>query len=60
VDAQLSEAGPWISGSPSSGKVIFVWNAKADGLRDELVRDAKLQERWSKENPGDSDFSWKF
>jgi WD40 repeat protein len=48
--------GPWISGSASSGKLIFVWNARADGLRDELARDAKLQERWSRENPGDSDF----
>jgi WD40 repeat protein len=47
--------GPWISGSVSSGKMIFVWNARADGLRDELGRDAKLQERWSKENPGDTD-----
>jgi WD40 repeat protein len=48
--------GPWIFGSASSGKMIFLWNAKADGLRDELAQDAKLQERWSKENPGDTDF----
>jgi WD40 repeat protein len=48
--------GPWISGSASSGKLIFVWNAKADGLRDELAQDAKLQERWGKENPADTDF----
>ncbi len=48
--------GPWVSGSVSSGKVILAWNAKADGLRDELAHDAKLQERWSKENPGDTDF----
>jgi WD40 repeat protein len=48
--------GPWISGSASSGKLIFVWNAKADGLREELARDATLQECWNKENPGDSDF----
>jgi WD40 repeat protein len=48
--------GPWISGSASSGKLIFVWNAKADGLRDELAQNAKLQERWSKENPSDTDF----
>jgi WD40 repeat protein len=47
--------GPWISGSVSSGKVVLVWNAKADGLRDELAHDTKLQERWSKENPGDTD-----
>jgi hypothetical protein len=48
--------GPWVSGSASSGKVILVWNAKADGLREELARDAKLQERWNKENPGDTDY----
>ncbi len=48
--------GPWISGSASSGKLILVWNAKADGLRDELAQNAKLQEGWSKENPGDTDF----
>jgi WD40 repeat protein len=48
--------GPWVSGSASSGKVVLVWNAKADGLRDELARDAKLQERWNKENPGEADY----
>jgi hypothetical protein len=48
--------GPWVSGSPSSGKLILLWNAKADGLREELARDAKLQERWNKENPGDTDY----
>jgi WD40 repeat protein len=48
--------GPWISGSPSSGKLIFVWNAKADGLRDELAQNTKLKEGWSKESPGDTDF----
>jgi WD40 repeat protein len=48
--------GPWISGSPSSGKMILLWNAKADGLRVELARDANLQARWSKENPGDTDY----
>jgi WD40 repeat protein len=48
--------GPWISGSPTSGKMILLWNAKADGLRDELARDSNLQARWSKENPGDTDY----
>jgi WD40 repeat protein len=48
--------GPEVAGSPSSGKMILVWNAKADGLRDELARDAKLQALWSKENPGDADY----
>jgi WD40 repeat protein len=47
---------PWVSGSASSGKLIFLWNAKADGLRDELARDAKLQALWTRENPGDADY----
>ena len=47
---------PWVYGSSSIGKIIFFWNAKADGLRDELTRDAKLQALWTKENPGDSDY----
>jgi len=48
--------GPLISGSTSGGRLIFVWNARADGLRDELGKDARLQERWTRENPGDTDF----
>ena len=47
---------PWITGSASSGKMIFVWNAKADGLRDELAHDAKLEALWTKENPADTDY----
>lgn len=48
--------GPRISGSPSAGKIIFVWNARADGLREELARDGKIQASWNKQNPGDTDF----
>jgi hypothetical protein len=48
--------GPWISGAPLSGKLILSWNAKADGLREELARESKLQDRWNKENPGDTDY----
>ena len=48
--------GPWVSGSASSGKLIFFWNAKADGLHDELARDAKLQALWAREKPGDADY----
>lgn len=47
--------GPSISGSAAGGKMIFVWNAKADGLSDELARDPALQARWNKATPGDSD-----
>lgn len=48
--------GPWVHGSASSGKLVFWWNARADGLRDELARDAKLQALWAKENLGDADY----
>lgn len=48
--------GPWVSGSPSSGKVIFGWSARADGLREELSREAKLQALWNKEHPADTDY----
>ena len=47
---------PWVSGSASSGKLIFFWSAKADGLRDELGHDAKLQALWKNENPSDADY----
>lgn len=48
--------GPWVSGSASNGKIIFVWNARADGLREDLSQDAKLQSLWNTENPGDTDY----
>jgi WD40 repeat protein len=48
--------GPWIAGSPSSGKLILAWNAKSDGLRDELARDFKLQDRLDKAKPGETDY----
>jgi len=48
--------GPWVSGSVLSGKLIFFWNAKADGLHEELARDARLQALWARENPGDTDY----
>ena len=48
--------GPWVSGSATSGKVIFLWNGRADGLREEISHDARLQAFWNKENPGDTDY----
>lgn len=47
---------PRVFGSTSSGKLVFLWNAKADGLRDELAREAKLQDLWTKERPADTDY----
>jgi WD40 repeat protein len=48
--------GPWVHGSASSGKLVLWWNARADGLRDELARDAKLQALWARENLGEADY----
>lgn len=48
--------GPRVSGAPSTGKIIFVWNARADGLRDELARDPRIQATWNKESLGDTDY----
>ncbi|HYL83016.1 MAG TPA: M48 family metalloprotease [Candidatus Angelobacter sp.] len=48
--------GPWVHGTASSGKIVFVWNAKADGLREELAQNSGLQALWTKENPGDADY----
>jgi WD40 repeat protein len=47
---------PFLSGSSSTGKLIFLWSAKADGLRDELTSNPRLQALWTRENPGESDF----
>ena len=52
--------GPRVSGSPSADKMIFVWNARADGLREELARDGKIQASWNKQNPGDTDYFLEF
>jgi WD40 repeat protein len=47
--------GPFLSGSPSSGKLVFAWDAGAAGLHDELARDPKLQALWDKEKPKGGD-----
>jgi WD40 repeat protein len=52
----FSKQAPRISGSPSAGKIVFSWNATPEVLRYEFERDPKLQARWSKENPGASDY----
>jgi Peptidase family M48 len=48
--------GPRVSGSPSSGKLVLSWSVGADGLRDEVARNASLQARFSRENPGNTDY----
>lgn len=47
---------PSVFGAASTGEVVFLWNAKADGLRDELARDTKLQALWTRENPRETDY----
>ena len=48
--------GPSLFGSASGGKLIFLWNAKMDGLHEELARDGKLQALWDREKPGEMDY----
>jgi WD40 repeat protein len=52
----FSKQGPRILGSASSGKLVFLWNAKADGLLDELACDARLQALWAREKPAETDY----
>lgn len=52
----FSRQGPSVFGSAFTGKLVFLWNAKADGLRDELAHDARLQSFWDKEKPGEMDY----
>jgi WD40 repeat protein len=47
--------GPEVTGPTSDGKLVFTWNARADGLREELARDPNIQNLWNKENPKDTD-----
>lgn len=48
--------GPSVFGSASSGKLVFLWNAKVDGLHEEFARDQKLQALWDRERPGEMDY----
>jgi WD40 repeat protein len=48
--------GPSVFGTASSGKLVFLWNAKVDGLREELARDTKLQALWDRERPSEMDY----
>ena len=50
------KSGPTISGSASSGKVVFLWTAHSDGVRDEVARDPKLQALWNKARPKEGDY----
>lgn len=50
------KSGPTISGSASSGKVVFLWTAHTDGVRDEAARDPKLQALWDQARPKDGNY----
>jgi WD40 repeat protein len=47
---------PGVYGSPVSEKVVLAWGAKTDGLRDEIARSPKFQERWTRDSSGDGDY----
>jgi WD40 repeat protein len=48
--------GPSLSGSTSSGRVVLIWRANSDGVRDEVARNPKLQALWDRQKPKESDF----
>jgi len=50
--------GPFLAGSPETGQLLMTWRARADGLKDELARDPKLQAHWPKDKPEEGDFFW--
>jgi len=50
--------GPYLGGSPETGQLLMGWRARAEGLKDELARDPKLQAHWPKDKPEEGDFFW--
>src|SRR5271157_13283 len=50
--------GPSMEGSPETGQLLMGWKARAEGLKDELARDPKLQAHWPKDKPEEGDFFW--
>ncbi len=47
---------PFLEGSPETGELVMSWRARAEGLKEELARDPKLQAHWPKDKPGEGDF----
>lgn len=47
---------PHISGSPASGRLVFLWGGDSEGARDEIAREPRLQSRWSRESLGQGDY----
>lgn len=39
----FSKLGPTLEGSPSSGRVVFLWRGPSDGFREEIALDARLR-----------------
>ena len=50
--------GPFLAGSPETGQLLMTWKARAEGLKDELARDPRLQAHWPKDKAGVEDFFW--
>lgn len=50
--------GPFLGGSPDTGQLLMTWQVRAEGLKDELARDPKLQVHWPKDKPVDGDYFW--
>lgn len=48
--------GPTLEGSVRSGKVVFLWPANSDGIRDEIAQDARLRELWDTQKPREGDY----
>jgi hypothetical protein len=48
--------GPFLAGSPETGQLLMTWRARAEGLKDELTRDPRLQAHWPKDKPAEGDF----
>ncbi len=49
---------PFLQGSPETGRLTMGWKAQAEGLKEELARDPKLQAHWPKDKPGEADYFW--
>jgi WD40 repeat protein len=48
--------GPTLDGTSETGKLLMGWKAQAEGLKDEIARDPKLQARWPNDKPGEADY----
>lgn len=52
----FSKQGPSLEGSPSSGRVVFLWRGPSDGLREEIALDTRLQALAEKKKLKEGDY----